>query len=475
MSQPLFSHFLFISVVSLTLLFTAGGCDQENGTSNARSRPNVLFILADDLGYGELGSYGQEHFDTPNIDALAEAGLRFTSFYAGNTVCAPSRASLITGKHPGHSPVRGNFSVVDGKRRRVGLGETDVTTGELFKEAGYRTASIGKWHLFNSSLEDSTISFPQYRGFDVSLRERFDSIAYDYYENVELRKGIKRYPGFPFVMWENGEKVFYEENFSGRNLYIDDILSERSVEFIKDNKNNPFYLHISYKIPHVPEELSDTSSKYIERKWPSVERVHALRIEKMDRLVGSIIDFLKENDKYKNTLIIFTSDNGGHSQDGHSYKFFDSNAHFRGGKGDLYEGGIRVPMIAVWEGRIEEGTVASTPAAFWDFVPTFADILGLQSEIRTDGTSLLPVFENRRKLDREYLYWEYHSGGTGLKRAVRKGDWKAVDPAVDEEIELYNLDDDPQESDDISGANLDIVRQMEEIMNQASVRDSVWY
>ncbi len=445
--------------------------------------PNIVFILADDLGYGELGSYGQQNFATPHIDKLASEGMRFTNFYAGNTVCGPSRCSMITGKHPGNASVRGNLAITGQNPLtldRIGISKQDTTIGEVLKAQGYTTALCGKWHL--EHYEDSLTTWPKHRGFDYVIRERW---------NVHLNKQRKAYRektgvvfdyNYPYELWENGRKVHFHSNLMGDQDYsMDDIVTDRGIDFIKEHKDVPFFVFFSLKIPHSPETFAKDTGRYTKNDWIECERVHAVRIEYLDQLVGKINQSINALGLEENTIVIFSSDNGGHSEGAnlepevdpckHDYTYFNSNGGLRGYKRDLYEGGIRVPFIAKWSKKIQAGSTSEHIAAFWDLLPTFADISGMTDlNYSHDGISFYPEMQGKPQHPHDYLYWEYLDNQNiqnpeffGFKQAVRLGDWKAVRYGLKSTIELYNLKNDPGEAIDIAQENPDLISKIDSI------------
>lgn len=452
----------------------------------SKSLPNIVFILADDLGYGELSCYGQDHFSTPHIDQLASEGMRFTDFYAGNTVCGPSRCNLITGMHPGHATVRGNLAIQERNPvtlNRVGISETDTTIAEVLKKKGYATALCGKWHL--EYYNDSLTTWPKYRGFDYVIRERWNAELKEARDAYREKTGVIFDYNYPYELWENGEKIVFDGNIEGEQRHLmDDIVTEKGIDFIKENKDNPFFVFFSLKIPHNPETFAEDSGMFKDKGWPECERIHAVRIIHMDKLVNKIVKTVDELGIGDNTLILFSSDNGGHSEGGylepevdpckHDYTFFESNYPLRGYKRDLYDGGIRVPMIARWTGKITPGTESSHVAAFWDLMPTFADMADIQMTYEHDGISFLPEMLGQEQEKHEYMYWEFLNTGKlrdgdtyGFLQAVRKGEWKAVRYGIHNKTELYKLNEDIGEQNDLSGQHPEIVEEMEKLFKSA--------
>ena len=417
-----------------------------------RSRtPNLIYILADDLGYGDVGCYGQEKIRTLSLDRMAAEGMRFTQHYAGSTVCAPSRCSLMTGQHTGHTLIRTNT--------RTPLRPEDVTVAELLKSAGYLTGAAGKWGLGHVG----TTGDPNRKGFDHFFGYVDQGRAHFYYTEY---------------LWRNGEQVILEGNQAGkRGTYSHDLIAAEGLEFVRKNGDRPFFLYLPYTIPHaevtVPEDsLAEYRGKFPEKPYEgshycSQETPNAARagmITRMDRDIGRLLDLLRELGLDQDTLVMFSSDNGPCSAGGQDYRFFNSQGPLRGTKGGLYEGGIRVPMIARWPGKIEAGTVNDHVSAFWDVLPTFAELAGVAPRDDTDGISMVPTLLGRDNEQRqhEYLYWEYRGA-----QAVRMGDWKAV-RTNGGDVELFNLKADIGEKSDVAAAHPDVVARAKRIMEAAT-------
>ena len=424
----------------------------------AERAPNIVFILADDLGYGELGCYGQEKISTPNIDRLAEEGMRFTQCYAGSRVCAPSRSTLITGQHTGHTPIRANGS-------GMYLYDGDVTVAEVLKQAGYVCGGFGKWGLGNNGTD----GHPNRQGFDDFFGQLHQVHAHFYY---------------PYWLWKNDTRFMLPENEGHRRArYAHDEIHSQALYFIRRNKDRPIFCYLPYIIPHVelvvpedslapyrgkfPEEpLPDPRPGYIGADEPYA--TFAGMVSRMDGHVGQIVTLLDELGILDNTVIFFSSDNGG--QGGawtRMTDFFDGNAPLRGYKGQFYEGGIRVPLIARWPGRIAKGSTSDHVCAFWDFLPTAADIAGVETPKQVDGISFLPtLLGNARQPDHEFLYWEYPRGGS-VDQAVRMGRWKAVRPTPGGPLELYDLDTDVAETTNVAAEHPRIVEKIEGYISTA--------
>ncbi|MEW6357386.1 MAG: arylsulfatase [Planctomycetota bacterium] len=408
------------------------------------SRPNIIFILADDLGYGDLGCYGQKQIQTPNLDCIAIEGIRFTDCYAGSTVCAPSRCCLMTGRHTGRCLVRGNALIP--------LRPEDVTVAEVLKAAGYATGIIGKWGLG----EPETTGIPNRKGFDEWFGYLNQGHAHNYY------------PGY---LWKNKEKFILEGNQDGRKgQYSHDLFTAEAIGFIRRHKNNPFFLYLAYTIPHANNELGGKTGNgmevpsyapYDDKPWPAPQKGHAAMITRLDRDIGQIFALLKELRIDEKTIVFFSSDNGPHCEGGATPDFFDSNGPLRGIKRDLYEGGIRVPMIVRWPGRIKAGTVSNQVWAFWDFLPTAAELAGAKPPDGIDGISMLPALLGKQQKQHDYLYWEFHERGTAM--AVRMGKWKAVRPLPKTPIELYDIEKDIGEEHNVADQHPDVAASAAEI------------
>ena len=419
---------------------------QAASRSNA-ARPNIVFIMADDLGYNHLGCYGQEKIKTPHLDQLAAEGVRFTQAYAGSTVCAPSRSSLMTGTHTGHTSVRGNSGGIP-------LRPEDVTVAEVLSAAGYTTGCFGKWGLGDAR----TPGVPTRQGFD------------EYFGTLHQVQAHFYYPDF---LWQNEEKVPLPGNEGdGRAQYSNDLFTEHALSFIREQagQEDPFFCYVPYTIPHtellVPEdsmqEYLDEDGQSIFPETPYVTHDHrasqekphaafAAMITRMDDYVGQIVAALEEEGVAEETLVIFVSDNGGQEDGaGADLAFFEGNRPLRGWKGNLYEGGIRVPAIMRWPGQIEAGTVSDQVWAFWDVLPTLAELGGaaVPAEAEVDGLPMAQAWMGAAQIERDYLYWEVERGGE-LFKAVRMGDWKAVrNGGAQTPVELYYLPTDPAEKFD---------------------------
>lgn len=427
---------------------------RASAESAASAKPNIVFIMADDLGYADLGCYGQKLIATPNLDRLAAEGTRFTQCYAGSTVCAPSRCCLLTGKHNGHGRIRDNIP------HEIWLRPDDRTVAEVLKQAGYRTGSIGKWSLGNPG----SWGVANYQGFDYFYGHLDQDQAHFYH---------------PDYLWENDKIIHLRGNRGGaRGDYTDTLFTEKALSFVRENKDNPFFLYLSYTWPHWSDYDKDSpdslpigsDAPYTDRPWPQVEKNYAAMVTQMDRDVGRIVDLVRELGLDTNTLILFTSDNGPSAEASHSVDFFDSNGPLRGVKRELYEGGIRVPMIARWPGHIPAGRVSDQVWAFWDALPTLAELAGLPPVDDTDGISMAPALLGREQSQQHgYLYWDYgHVRGT-FSQAIRSGNWKGIRNGPNAPMELYELDKDPGEMQNVAWRHPDVVSRIESMMADAYV------
>ncbi len=431
-------------------------------------RPNIILILADDLGYGELGCYGQTRIKTPNLDRLAAEGTRFTSFYAGSTVCAPSRCALMTGLHTGHARIRGNADVP--------LRPDDVTLAEVLKESGYRTGLIGKWGLGN----EGTTGVPQKQGFQEFVGYLDQTHAHDYYPTYIWRFDSRA--GF------DGQLPLPENLANSKKLYSHDLFTTGALNFVRINKPDqfnqyrPFFLFLAYTIPHANNEEGrrsgngmqvPTDDPYTSEPWPQPEKNKAAMITRMDTDIGRLMGKLEEQNIAGNTVIIFTSDNGPHKEGGASPEFFQSAGGLRDYKRSLHEGGIRVPLIAWWPTRIPAGRVSDQPWAFWDVLPTLAELADARTPKEIDGISMLPELTGKTQANQHpYFYWEFHE--RGFSQAVRMGNWKAVRPDLDKPLELYDLKTDRAEKRDVAAENPQIVKQIQAILKAGRTDSELW-
>ncbi len=467
--------------VMKTSLITLAGISLLHLSGVAQQKPNIVYILADDLGYGDLSCYGQKKFSTPNIDKLATQGMLFTQHYAGCPVCAPSRSSLMTGLTTGHTPIRGNKSVKP--EGQWPLPAESVTVAELLKQAGYVTGAFGKWGLGPVGSEGD----PNKQGFEEFYGYNCQSLAHNYY---------------PDHLWDNQQKVILQENSGDKfGTYAPELIHKRALQFIEKNKDKPFFLYYPSTIPHaellVPEDdLKVFRGKFLPEKsykgaepgssgfrtgsYGTQKEVHAAfvaMVTLLDKQVGEVVAKLKELGLEKNTLIIFSSDNGPHLEGGADPDYFDSNGPLKGYKRDVYEGGIREPMIACWAGKIAAGSKSDLVSAFWDVLPTITEIAGIKTPQNIDGISFLPtLLGNSGQKQHESMYWEFHENNG--RQAVRKGDWKLVryNVSIPEKIttELYNLKTDLGEAHNVAAQNPKIVKELLEIMQNSRTPSDVF-
>ncbi|HCE58383.1 MAG TPA: arylsulfatase [Prolixibacteraceae bacterium] len=464
MNKILFTFFAVLLLLS---------CKNQSAKIADSAKPNIVFILADDLGYGDLSCYGQQHFQTPNLDKMAAGGMLFTQHYSGTAVCAPSRCSVMTGRHTGHTAIRGNKEwKPEGQFPMAG---SEITVAELLKKAGYTTGAFGKWGLGFTGTEGD----PNQQGFDEFFGYNCQRLAHNYY---------------PGHLWDNQQKVEVTENGGDKfEVYAPELIHQRALQFIEKNKDKPFFLFYPNVIPHaellLPEEnLAEFRGKFLPEKafkgaepgsegfregpygtQPESHAAFAAMVTILDKQVGEILGKLKELGLEKNTLVIFSSDNGPHKEGGADPDFFDSNGPLRGYKRDLYEGGIRVPMIAFWEGKIVAGSKSEHISAFWDLLPTAAEVAGVKAPENIDGISYLSTLLGKEQVQHEYLYWEFHE--LGGRQAVRKGDWKLVKYQVFDpektKVELYNLSEDIGEENNLAEKYPEIVKELSELIKTA--------
>ncbi len=463
--------FLISVSICMSLVRTCSAPQQE------ADAPNIIFIMADDLGIGDLGCYGQEVIRTPNIDQLASRGMLFTRHYAGNTVCAPSRCALMTGYHMGHAEVRGNRQAEPSGQWPIS--DETVTVAELLREAGYTTAMIGKWGL---GIEGSS-GDPLKQGFDFYYGYLDQVLAHNYYPEYLLRNGEREYLGnevvyLPDTLWHKGLGSYS----TVQKDYSHDLMVREALRFIRENRNGPFFLYLPFTIPHDNGEAPVGERQevpghgiYADREWPKERKGYAAMITRMDRDVGRIMELLKELELDERTVVLFTSDNGP-MPDRDFTRYFDSNGPFRGGKRYLYEGGIRVPLLACWEGRIEPGSRSDHLSAFWDFLPTACELAGVAVPEGLDGISYLPALLQKDQPEHEKLYWEFLERGGA--RAIRMGDWKLVQNRVISHppgtLELYDLAGDPGETTNLAEEYPALVEELVQEMESSRTESEIF-
>ena len=459
---------------------------EAKDAAKATSRSNIIYILADDLGYGDLGCLGQCKIRTPNIDRMANEGMLFLQHYAGCAVSAPSRSVLLTGMHTGHTPIRGNKAIVKKNcRGQQPLPPNTYTIADMFHEAGYTTGIFGKWGLGYPGSDGT----PPKQGFDEFFGYYCQALAHRYY---------------PDHLWHNDDRIDLAENADyARQTFSADLIHKKALEFIETNTTRPFFLFLSYTLPHaeltVPEDEIITSYRGAFPEKPFVPgarneygpgmlpggyasqteplATYAAMVTRLDKYVGEVMRLLHESGMDRNTIVIFSSDNGPHNEGGASPHFFNSAGPFRGIKRDLYEGGIRVPLIVYGPG-IVPGVKSNHVCAFWDIMPTFADMIGitLPAEVHSDGISFYPALtEQGKQAEHAYLYWEFHEHNGAI--AVRQGDWKAIRHNACSEkarTELYNLATDHGEKKDSAAAYPDKVAELERLMQTARTESEIF-
>jgi arylsulfatase A-like enzyme len=408
--------------------------------------PNVIFVMADDLGYADIGCYGQRDILTPHIDSLATDGLRFRQVYAGSTVCAPSRCCLMTGKHTGHATVRGNAEP------HVPLLPSEVTLAQIFHRAGYRTGAFGKWGL---GTPPNTYALPTHKGFDKFFGYLHQVHAHTY---------------FPDMLWDGEHEHYFEPNFGGqRKVYSHDQITERALQFIDENKEKPFFLYAPFTPPHGRFEAPN-DAPYSDKSWPPQARMIASMITRLDDSVGKILERLRRYNLERDTIVIFTSDNGpGKAGVDH----FKANGPLRGFKRDLYEGGIRVPFVIRWPGHITPG-VSDEVFAFWDMLPTFAELCRQPVPKGLDGVSVWNAMTGKGPAPNQdrHFYWEFHE--RGFQQAVRWKNWKGVRQKPDSGVEVYDLAADPAESTNVASANPQIAAKLTRLIETSRTPSPHW-
>lgn len=494
------------TIILTAVLLILAACKGEQKRATELQKPNIIFILADDLGYSELGCYGQKKIETPNIDALADNGIRFTQHYSSSPVCAPARCMLLTGLHSGHSQIRGNdewgdrgdvwsFEAMFNDPNLEGqrpMKPGTQTIGTLLQKEGYKTGIIGKWGL-GGPLTEST---PNTQGFDFFFGYNCQRQAHTYY---------------PLHLWKNSEKILLDnkmvppntrlpegadpynpESYNNYRLtdYSPELMQKEVINFIKDNRDEPFFLYYANPVPHVPLQAPQKWTDYYVEKFGDEEpylgersyfpqryphAAYAAMVSDFDENMGEIIATLKELNLYDNTIIFFTSDNGPTFNGGTDSPWFDSAHPFKSeqgwGKANLTEGGIRIPMIVHWPGKIKPKTETDLISAHYDVLPTLCEITGAEPEGNLDGISFLPTLLNKNNQKKhEFLYWEFPASGG--QQAVRMGKWKGIRKNIfknDLTIKLYNLEEDIQEQNDVSASHPEIVKQIESIFEKEHI------
>ena len=477
----------------LFLVYSCINSDKFNEQNHLQ--PNIIFILADDLGYGDVGVYGQQNFETPNLDRLAHGGMKFLQHYSGSTVCAPSRSALMTGQHTGHTFIRGNSErgfTLD-KEGQYPLAPEEITIAEVLKKGGYATGAFGKWGLGYPGSEGD----PTKQGFDEFFGYNCQRVAHNYY---------------PTHLWDNLTKTPLKGNDGKtKTVYAPLIIHEKALSFIEKNKGRPFFMYYPSVIPHAelaaPEKYMEKyrgkfmpEKEYIKKGnsspnskvnpesinnynvggYNSQKESHAAfaaMVSLLDEQVGQIIDKVDDLGIAENTLIIFSSDNGPHLEGGADPDYFGSNGPLRGYKRDLYEGGIRVPTLAYWPSQITPNSKSDHISAFWDFFPTAIEIAGLDyNSSKIDGISFLPELKGENQKKHPYLYWEFLEKGG--RQAVRMNQWKAVRMNMsknpDSPIELYNVHQDIGEQENLAVQYPEVLKEVSRIMNKEHISSRIF-
>lgn len=453
-----------------TILLCATATSKAAEPVQKKSPVNVIYILADDLGYGDIGCYGQQKIKTPHIDRMAQEGMLFTQHYAGCTVSAPSRCSLMTGLHTGHSQIRGNMEINPEGQHPMEAGT--YTLGKLMQSAGYTTGLFGKWGLGYPG----SASVPDKMGFNEFFGYNCQRQAHTYY---------------PDHLWHNNDLVLIPENENGgRKAYSQDMIHEQAIQFIRTNKEKPFFAMLTYTLPHAELNLPHDSiyqmyenafeevpynakSSYYPSEKPYAS--FAAMVSRLDKYVGEVMAELKKLGLDKNTIVIFTSDNGPHREGGANPDFFQSYGPLKGVKRDVYEGGIRVPMIAWCPGKIKENIKSNQVSAFWDLMPTLAELTGTTLPQAGDGISILPTLLGKKgQKEHDYLYWEFHE--LNGREALRSGNWKLIrQPIVGSTVlELYDLSKDLHEDNNLAAQYPQKVKELETLMNGARTESTLF-
>jgi Arylsulfatase A and related enzymes len=466
MSTRFLTGFLFLALSGFTQHLSAA--------EKATRAPNIVLIVADDLGYGDIGPYGQQQIATPHLDQLAKRGVTFTSAYAGSPVCAPSRCVLMTGLHTGHARIRGNGGQLTRRTpEAVALQATDHTIAKLLKKAGYTTALVGKWGLGDAGAFESGL--PRKQGFDYFFGYLSQSHAHNSYPSFLWRNEERiRLPNIVPDEAPNGTGVS-----SNRAVFAQDLFIDEALNFIREQKSGPFFLCFTTTLPHANNESKPIGlevpslGEYADRDWPLPQKLFAAMVTRLDTDVGRVVGLLKELGIEDDTLILFVSDNGPHREGGQDPEFFQSSGPLRGIKRALYDGGIRVPAIASWPGRLDGGVRNDTPWYFADVMPTFAAIAGVEAPA-SDGANVWSAFLGKPDpaLEDRPLYWEFYEGG--FCQAARRGKWKAVRPSVGAPLELFDLSTDIGERNNVAWANPELTAYFEQFINEQHVDSPHW-
>lgn len=472
---------LALGTLSLIAMPFANAAAQQQASVK---HPNIIYILADDLGYGDIGICGQQIIPTPNLDKMARDGMIFNHHYAGAPVSAPSRCILMTGKHSGHSSIRGNKSIA-----AVGtapLHPEDITLPEAIKnKTNYVTGMCGRWHL-GGELSNQT---PYHRGFDYhfgklgsDFRNRHGVMIDSLWDQNGKHIPYSKYSQKGLEpMYNNGN--YYNltpEEMKQRPINMDRMVTDKAMQFIENNSDRPFFLYVAYSLMHAPMEYHENMPVEA-NDWPDTERAFASMMMSLDKYVGDILDQVDKLGLSEKTLIIFTSDNGAHNEGGHDHTFFRSTGDFKGFKRDLYEGGTHTPMFARWTGTIPAGSQTDLLSAFWDIMPTICDLAGAPIPSCTDGISFAPTLRGKRQIEKhEYLYWEFNERssrvkpGKEYKQAVVFDDWKVVNYIDEDRIEVYNLTNDPEENHDLSEQHPELISKALKYMKESHIQNPIF-
>lgn len=439
--------------------------------SQQNQKPNIIFIMADDLGYGDLGCYGQKKIKTPRLDKLATQGIRFTDYYAGSTVCAPSRCVLMTGKHVGHCRVRGN-----GGGLTQSLRPEDLTVAKVLKQAGYATGLCGKWGLGDEGV--AMVGAPTRQGFDFFYGYLNQHHAHNYWPTFLIRNEQREtLPNEVTPIGKDGGGVATK-----KVTYAPDLILKEALQFIEANRSKPFFLYFSPILPHANNEANRTKGngcevpdlgRYKDEPWTEQNKAQAAMITYLDMQVGQLLDSLEKLGLEKNTVVFFTSDNGPHREGGNQPEFFEASGPFQGIKRSLHDGGIRVPMIVRWPGKIAAGKTTNQMGYHADFLSTACEIAGVKIPHGQDGVSLVPTMKGDESQNkRDFLYWEFYEGKGA--RAIRLGRWKGVRNSWHGDFQLFDLGKDPAEKNNLASQYPDVVKTLVEVMEKAHKDSPDW-
>ncbi len=468
---------LFVLFASVILAMVSVGVDAFAAAIDQTRRPNIVLILADDLGYGELGCYGQQVITTPRLDRMAHEGMRFTHFYAGATVCAPSRSVLMTGKHHGHTRVRGNAGSMNPQAQA--LRGDDLTLAKMLQQSGYRTALVGKWGLGDIGAAETGL--PRKQGFDEFFGYLNQTHAHNHFPDF-LWRNEERVP-LPNVIQPIGSNgAGYATN---AKVFADDLFADEAIAFVTKNREHPFFLYWSMVIPHANNERTRVLKNgaqvpdfgpYQGLNWPETDKGHAAMISRLDGYVGRMLDTLRQLGLAENTLVLFSSDNGPHNESNHQLQRFQPSGPYSGIKRSLTDGGIRVPLLAWWPGRIRAGSESDHVGSFADIMGTASELTGATATSNIDSISFLPTLQGQNDHQRhhEFLYWEFHEGGF-KQAALYRGRWKGIRAgAPDAQVTLYDQQDDPAEKIDVAAEYPEIAATIGRYLQTARTPSADW-